>query len=261
MDTLEKNQAAFTGQSEGFSPNGDTYADADELAWMLADLPLSADGRVLDVATGTGEFARAIAPQVSSVIGLDATQAMLEQGKKFIKQAGIGNISFQKGIAQDLPFADESFDIVASRYAFHHFADPRPVIAEMARVCKAGGHIIIVDIIVPDESTAVENNYYEWLCDQSHSRTLNTGEFDTYFRFFGLAVVSARTRILKNEFIEWMDFSLTRKEHRKEILHAARAELSGGPKTGLSPYVEDAVLCFNQIGLSIVGRKRPEELS
>jgi SAM-dependent methyltransferase len=261
MDTLEKNQAAFTGQSEGFSPDGDTYADAEELAWMLEDLPLSANGLALDVATGTGEFARAIAPQVSSVIGLDATQAMMEQGKKFIAQARIGNISFQKGIAQNLPFEDESFDIVASRYAFHHFADPKPVIAEMARVCKVGGHVIIVDIIVPDESTAVECNYYEWLCDQSHTRMLNAGEFDTCFRLFGLEVVSARTRVLKNEFIEWMNFSLTTKEHREEILQAARAERSGGPKTGLSPYVEDSVLCFNQIGLSIVGRKRPEKVS
>ena len=105
MDILEKNQKAFTGQAQGFSPRGDTYADADELAWMLEDLPLSADARVLDLATGTGEFARAIAPRVASVIGLDATPAMMEQGKSFVEQAGIGNISFQKGIVQDLPAA------------------------------------------------------------------------------------------------------------------------------------------------------------
>jgi hypothetical protein len=54
-----------------------------------------------------------------------------------------------------------------------------------------------------------------------------------------------------------MDFSLTGKECREEILQAAQAELSGGPKTGLSPYVEGEVLCFNQIGLSIVGHKPP----
>jgi ubiquinone/menaquinone biosynthesis C-methylase UbiE len=255
MDTLERNQRAFTGQSEGFSPDGNTYADADELLWMLKDLPVSADALALDIATGTGEFARAIAPQVASVIGLDATQAMMEQGKRFIEQAGIENISFQKGTVQDLPFEDESFDIVASRYAFHHFADPRPVITEMARVCKTGGHVIIVDIIVPDESTAVEYNHFEWLCDQSHTRALNAGEFDRYFQLFGLAVVSARTRVLNNEFIEWMDFSLTETEHREEILRAAQAELGGGPKTGLTPYLEDTVLCFNQIGLSIVGLK------
>ena len=261
MDTLEKNQKAFTGQSEGFSKHGDTYADADELLWMLEDLPLAAGARALDIATGTGEFARGIAPHVASVIGLDATQAMMEQGKRFIERAGIRNISFQQGVVQDIPFEDESFDIVASRYAFHHFADPRPVIAEMARVCKTGGHIIVVDIIVPDESTAVEYNYYEWLCDQSHTRALYPGEFETCFRLFGVELLSSRTRVLNNEFIEWMDFSLTEKEHREEILRAARAELGGGPKTGLAPHLEGTVLCFNQLGVSIVGRKRPKQAS
>ena len=120
-------------------------ADAEGLAWMLKDLPVSPDAEALDIATGTGEFARALAPHVAKVIGLDATDAMLEQGKHFIEQAGIENITFRKGIVQKLPFEDETFDIVSSRYAFHHFADPKPVISEMARVCKTGGHVIIVD--------------------------------------------------------------------------------------------------------------------
>lgn len=203
---------------------------------MLEDLPVSPDAQVLDIASGTGEFSRALAPHVGSVIGLDATDAMMEQGKKFIAQAGIENIHFKKGVVQEIPFEDESFDIVASRYAFHHFADPRPVISEMIRVCKTGGHIIIVDIIVPDQSTAVESNYYEWLCDQSHTRALHHEEFQSLFRLFGLELVSARTRVLENEFVEWMDFSLTEKEHREEILRAVDTELRGGSKTGLGPY-------------------------
>jgi len=168
VHTVEKNQKAFTG----FSSDGDTYADAGELAWMLEELPVLPDAEALDIATGTGEFARALSPMVGAVVGLDATDAMLEQGKKFVEKAGIKNISFKQGIVQDMPFGDASFDIVSCRYAFHHFADPKSVISEMVRVCKPGGHIIIVDIIIPDESTAVENNYYEWLCDQSHTRVL-----------------------------------------------------------------------------------------
>jgi ubiquinone/menaquinone biosynthesis C-methylase UbiE len=256
MDTLTRNQQAFTGQSQGFSRDGETYANAEGLAWMLADLPVSPDAEALDIATGTGEFGRALAARGARVIGLDATDAMIEQGRKFIEQAGIANMVFQKGIVQALPFEDDSFDIVSSRYAFHHFADPKPVISEMARVCKPGGHVIIVDIIVPDVSTAAEYHYYEWLCDPSHTRCLEAKEFDTYFRLFGLDVVSARTRPLDEELIEWMDFSLTAEERREEILSAVRAELAGGPKTGLSPREEDSVLCFQQLDLSIVGRKQ-----
>jgi hypothetical protein len=68
-------------------------------------------------------------------------------------------------------------------------------------------------------------------------------------------VVSARTRVLEEELIEWMDFSLAERAHREEILRATRAELNGGPKTGLSPYEKHSVLCFKQLDLSILGRK------
>jgi len=255
LDILEKNQKAFTDQSKGFSSDGETYADDEGLAWMLKDLPLLASDRVLDIATGTGEFARVMAPHVTTVIGIDATDAMMEQGKKFIEQAGIKNVTFQKGVVQDLPFEDETFDIVSSRYAFHHFAEPKSVISEMVRVCKTDGHIIIVDIIVPDESTATVYNYYEWLCDQSHTRCLGFEEFQTCFRLFGMDVISARTRDLEEELIEWMDFSLTEKEHRVKILAAVKTELGGGPKTGLAPREKDAVLYFRQQDLAIVGCK------
>jgi ubiquinone/menaquinone biosynthesis C-methylase UbiE len=223
---------------------------------MLEDLPLSKDAEVLDIATGTGEFARALAPQVAKVIGLDATDSMIEQGRSFIERAGLDNVEFQQGVVQDLPFADETFDIISTRYAFHHFADPKPVISEMTRVCKTGGHLIIVDIVVPDESTAAEYNYYEWRCDQSHTRCLLSDELRAYLRLFGMDEISARMRDLEEELIEWMDFSLTENEHREEILRAVDAELKGGPKTGLAPYEQDSVLYFKQRDLALVGRKR-----
>jgi ubiquinone/menaquinone biosynthesis C-methylase UbiE len=255
MDTLQRNKTAFSAQSKGFSSDGDTYADAAGLAWMLEDLPLSPEARALDIATGTAEFARALSPHVAAVVGIDATDAMLEQGRKFVAAAGLTNVELRSGVVQDLPFEDESFDIVSSRYAFHHFADPKPVISEMARVCKTGGHLIIVDIVVPTRSNGATYNYYEWLCDQSHTRCLEPDEFRTYFQLFGLEVVSARMRDLEEELIEWMDFSLTEKEHREMILHAVGEELRGGPATGLSPFEHESTLCFLQQDLAIVGRK------
>jgi ubiquinone/menaquinone biosynthesis C-methylase UbiE len=259
VDTLAKNQQAFGAQSVGFSSEGDTYADAEGLKWMLEALPASRDAVCLDIATGTGEFARALAPNFEAVVGLDATDAMIAQGKRFVSQAGIENVRFVKGIVQQLPFDDESFDCVASRYAFHHFADPKPVISEMLRVCKRGGHVIVVDIVAPEESTAADYNYYEWRCDSSHTRCLAVEEFEAYFRLFGAALVSSRTRDLEEELTEWMDFSLTEAAHREEILRAVRTELRGGPKTGLAPYERGASLCFRQRDLAIVGRRHPPE--
>jgi ubiquinone/menaquinone biosynthesis C-methylase UbiE len=255
MDALQKNRQAFEGQAKGFSSRGDTYADEEGLAWMLAELPMSADSRALDVATGTGEFARALAPHVATVIGVDATDAMLERGRSFIRQNGIENITFQKGIVEELPFEGEDFDIVASRYAFHHFGDPKPVVSEMARVCRTGGHVIVVDIVVPEESMAEEYNYYERLCDPSHTRCLDFAELQSLFRLSGLEVISARGRDIEESVVEWMDFSLTQEKHREEILRALNDELNGGAKTGLAPYTRDSVLYFRQRDAAIVGRK------
>jgi ubiquinone/menaquinone biosynthesis C-methylase UbiE len=255
MEPLEKNRLAFSGQSQGFSSEGHTYADDDELAWMLADLPLSAELDVLDIATGTGEFARAVAPHVATVTGIDATDAMLEKGEDFARQHGISNITFQNGIVEDLPFANDTFDVVTSRYAFHHFADPKPVLAEMARVCKKGGHILIVDIVVPELEMAADYNYYEWLCDQSHTRCLDYDEFQAYFRLFGLEVISARSREYEEPLVAWMDFSLTEDRHREAILLALREELKGSTKTGMAPVERDSLLYFRQRDAAIVGRK------
>ncbi|MCH8891478.1 MAG: methyltransferase domain-containing protein [Myxococcales bacterium] len=255
MDTLDRNRQAFEGQAKGFSSQGDTYADEAGLVWMLAELPLSADAAALDVATGTGEFARALAPHVSNVIGLDATDAMLERGKQFIRQSGIENIAFQKGIVEKLPFDEQAFDIVASRYAFHHFEDPEPVLSEMARVCRTAGHVIVVDIVVPEESMAEEYNYYERLCDPSHTRCLDFTELQSLFRRSGLEVISARQRDIEESVLEWMDFSLTQEKPREEILHALNQELEGRTRTGLAPYTRDSVLYFRQRDAAIVGRK------
>ncbi len=255
MDTLQRNQKAFEGQVRGFSSKGDTYADEEGLAWMLADLPMSADATALDVATGTGEFARALAPHVSTVTGLDATDAMLEKGKSFIRQHGIANIRFRKGIVEDLPFESETFDIVSSRYAFHHFADPKPVLSEMTRVCKPGGHLIVVDIVVPEGSDGTEYNYYEWLCDQSHTRCLGFTELQSLYRLSGLEVVSARSRGIEEPVLGWLEFSLTPEKYRKKILHTLDEELKGLARTGLSPFKRDSVLYFRQRDGAVVGRK------
>jgi ubiquinone/menaquinone biosynthesis C-methylase UbiE len=255
METLERNRLAFAGQSQGFSSEGDTYANEEDLAWMLAALPVSTDLEVLDVATGTGEFARALAPHVATVTGIDATDAMLQKGEDFVRQHEISNIRFQKGIVEDLPFESETFDVVASRYAFHHFADPKPVLSEMARVCKKGGHLLIVDIVVPERETAADYNYYEWLCDQSHTRCLDFDEFQSYFRLFGLEVTSARSREYEEPVVEWMDFSLTQDNHREAILLALREELKGGTTTGMAPVERDSILYFRQRDAAIVGRK------
>lgn len=60
------------------------------------------------------------------------------------ERTGINNVSFVQGMVEIMPFADASFDMVMSRLAFHHFQDPEIVFAEMVRVLKSGGKLVIV---------------------------------------------------------------------------------------------------------------------
>ncbi len=69
--------------------------------------------------------------------------------------------------------------------------------------------------------------------------------------------ISARTRPIEEDLIEWMDFSLTGEQQRQKILRAVEAEMGGGPKTGLEPYRRDSLLCFTQRDLAIVGQRLP----
>jgi SAM-dependent methyltransferase len=87
-----------------------------------------------------------------------------------------------------LPYADSSFSIVTSRYAFHHFLDPQAVLAEMKRVCTPEGKIAVIDVVAsPDPEKAAAYNRMEKLRDPSHARGLTLAELERLFALNGLS--------------------------------------------------------------------------
>src|SRR5436190_6370933 len=97
---------------------------------------------VLDVGTGTGVAAITAARRGARVTGLDLTPELLEQARAIAPVAGVKDIDWKDGDAENLPFDDASFDVVLSQFG-HMFA-PRPDVAtkEMLRVLKPGGRIV-----------------------------------------------------------------------------------------------------------------------
>ena len=75
---------------------------------------------------------------------------------------------FVKGYAEDLPFLDNSFDIVFSRLAFHHFTDVNAVFAEMVRILKPGGKLVMIDMEAAEEALRASEDEIETLRDPSH---------------------------------------------------------------------------------------------
>ena len=101
--------------------------------------------RVLDIGTGAGHTALALAPHVSSVVLTDPVATMLATARRLSAEAGVRNADFVEAIAERLPFPDASFDIVTTRLAAHHFDDVPLAFREVARVLRRGGVFIFVD--------------------------------------------------------------------------------------------------------------------
>ncbi len=104
--------------------------------------------RVLDLATGTGDVALEIArlEPTARVVGLDPSQRMLEQAEIKISAAGLGDrIELETGSAEALPFGDESFDGAIIAWGIRNVADRPRALAEMARVVRSGGRVVILE--------------------------------------------------------------------------------------------------------------------
>lgn len=105
---------------------------------------------ILDVATGQGEFIAFLKdklPDYKSIIGIDDSEKILEHAKTHFEDS---RIEFQLMDAYKLNFQDDVFDIVTISNSLHHFAQPKQVLAEMKRVTKPSGKIIIHEMISDD---------------------------------------------------------------------------------------------------------------
>src|SRR5205823_662895 len=105
--------------------------------------------QALDVATGGGHTALAVAPHVAQITVTDLTPRMLEKAREFLLSQGITNAQFQVADAELLPFPSESFDRVTCRFAPHHFPHIAQSVKEVARVLKPGGLYLLIDCMAP----------------------------------------------------------------------------------------------------------------
>lgn len=132
----------------------------------------------LDVATGGGHTANALAPLVHKVTAMDLTPKMLTSAEKFITGNGHANVEFVEGDAGNMSFEDETFDIVTCRIAPHHFPNVKDFIKETCRVLKPGGRFLLDDNVAPevDEFDHFYNKI-EKIRDCSHFRAWKKSEW------------------------------------------------------------------------------------
>jgi len=132
---------------------------------------------VLDVATGTGNTALALAPLVLRVTGLDVASAMLDQARGRAQAEKIQNAEFVSGSAEEIPFPDAEFSLVVSRHAPHHFHGLHKFLSEVRRVLKPGGRFVVADQISPSAEIADWVDRWERTRDPSHFRQRTVAEW------------------------------------------------------------------------------------
>lgn len=126
-----------------------------DLVWRrkaIDSLRPFAPQRILDVATGTGDFAiesyRRLAPK--EVVGVDLSEGMLQVGKLKVEKLGLSKqIILQQEDCLSMSFLDEQFDAVTVAFGVRNFSDLKAGIVEMNRVLRKGGHLVILEMSEP----------------------------------------------------------------------------------------------------------------
>lgn len=171
----------FSRQAELFAKKSPELHNEAQIALLVDAAEPKPSDVTLDIACGPGTVAVAFARRVKHVTGLDTTAAMLDQARALAATEKLSNLDWREGDVYALPFADAAFDIVSCRYAFHHFERPADAFAEMIRVCRPGGRIIVCDgTASADPAKAAAFNAME------RHRDPSTTEFKTLAYLCGL---------------------------------------------------------------------------
>jgi SAM-dependent methyltransferase len=131
----------------------------------------SGDERALDAGTGTGALAFALSPHVREVVAVDRVPELLAEARA--RARPFPNVTFIEGDATRLDLESASFDIAGCARTLHHVHRPELVVAELARLTRPGGHVLVIDQIAPmDPLVAIDVDRFERARDSSHERLL-----------------------------------------------------------------------------------------
>jgi demethylmenaquinone methyltransferase/2-methoxy-6-polyprenyl-1,4-benzoquinol methylase len=147
--------ALFSGLPSHYERMGALLSFGQDPRWRAALVDAIDPGpgqRILDVATGTGLVARALARRGAEVVGLDQSEQMLAGARARLSDGP--EITFVQGEAERLPFEDASFDALTFTYLLRYVDDRAATMAELARVLKPGGRIGMVEFAVPQATWA-----------------------------------------------------------------------------------------------------------
>ena len=203
MTNVDDVRARFAATAERVAEH--SLAQVDGVREELRELFVPAgDERAVDVGTGAGTLARALAPLVGEVVGVDVVPELLELARRDAPP----NVTFLQGDATHLPLEPASFDVAATRRTLHHIARPELVVAELARVVRPRGTVLVEDQIAPvDPLDALALDRFERARDPSHTRLLPDIDLRHLFEANDLELVRSRFRRQRRALEPYLDLA------------------------------------------------------
>ena len=212
MSTHDAMRARFAATADRIAAFQERRAD--ELAKRVREfLPLRGDERALDAGAGAGALAFALAPLVREVVAVELVPELIERGRPKAPQ----NVTFIEGDITKLDFERASFDLTGTLRTLHHVSRPELVIAQLTRVTRPGGTMLVVDQIAPnDPLAALELNQFERARDASHTRALADVDLRQLFESNNLVLVKAEFVSEPREVDPYLDLAGCEGEAREQ---------------------------------------------
>jgi ubiquinone/menaquinone biosynthesis C-methylase UbiE len=181
-------------------------------------ISFNSDDTLLDVATGTGDFPLFVAPRIRHAFGIDISDKMIDLANSKKSARAITNVEFRVSDVEQVPFPDNSFNVVSSKSAFHHMPEYTRVFTEMARCCRPGGKVAVCDIVA-FEDPEVDGFFerIEKLVDASHFKTLSRNEFNGLFKSHGISPEKSIEVEIEHTVAEYLSHAKQTEENLLEL--------------------------------------------
>ena len=197
------------------------------------------DEYALDVGCGAGALALALAPHVGAVVGVDPVPELLA----LARERAPANATFVEGDGTALAFDDGSFDLSGTVRTLHHIARPELVLAELTRVTRPHGRVLVVDQLAPiDPLEAIAVDRFERARDPGHTRLLPEIDLRQLFEANGLVLLRSSRAAEQRALDSYLDLAGCEGEHRERTL-------------ALAPHGDDAYTA--SVGWYLLERRYP----
>ncbi len=181
------------------------HTQGEDLAALVQITQLTGQESVLDAGCGPGAVAMQLAPYADTVTAVDFSDAMLQVARAEAAARGFTGIRFKRSDLEAMPYSDASFDRIISRYSAHHWQTPSAVLQEFRRLMYMGGHLILCDVMAPEEPVLdTFLNTLELLRDPSHVRDHSISQWQAMLDTAGFESQVAFTWDLRLEFKPWV---------------------------------------------------------